>query len=153
MGFLKKITILAKNQKTYQVGLLQTKAYRVLKQRTAELLKTSDISTVEWAMLGILYDNSQGIRLNILADELGVEAPFVTKMMRKLLKNNLINLIADPEDSRAKVVCLTKQGKSFVEKTELYISKKMKNTFKDISKGDLLRYVLVLQTIVDSTQE
>ncbi len=150
MSLLKKITTASKNHKTYQVGLLQTKAYRVLKRHTTKLLEPHSISSVEWAMLGLLYDAPKGMRLMNIADELGVEAPFVTTMNSKLSQRGFVTHTADPDDNRAKVVCLTKSGNGFVNETELYLRHEMKMLFKDISINDLLSYLQVLQKLIEN---
>ncbi len=150
MSLLKKMTIASKTHKTYQVGLLQTKAYRILKQSTTKLLEPYSISSIEWAMLGLLYDAPKGMRLMKVADELGVEAPFVTTMNINLSQRGFITNVADPEDNRAKLVCLTKSGKVFVDETELYLRREMKMLFKDISINNLLAYLLVLKKLIEN---
>lgn len=151
MSFLRKISNASRNHKTYRVGLLQTKAYRVLKHQTTKLLEPYGISSVEWAMLGLLYDASKGLRSKKLADELGVEAPFVTTINSKLLDLGYIIHVSDPEDNRAKLVCLTSKGKKFVDETEVYLRQEMKFLFKDVSINDILAYLNVLQDVIDNS--
>lgn len=153
MRLLKKISNISKNHKSYRVGLLQTKAYRVLKHQTNKLLEPYGISSVEWALLGLLYENSKDMRSMAIADELGVEAPFVTNMHTKLYKMGLIQQTTDPKDNRAKLVSLTPKGKMFTDETELYLRREMKPLFKDVSVQDLLTYLDVLQTVIDTSAD
>jgi MarR family transcriptional regulator for hemolysin len=152
MSLIKKITTAAKYYKTYQVGLLQTKAYRVLKHHTARVLSEFDISTIEWAFLGLLYDNPKGIRLNILATELGVEAPFITQITTRLKKTQYFEHREDPEDSRAKIILMTKEGKAFVDKAEKHLRAETKALFQDVSAADLLTYITVLDKVIHNSK-
>ncbi len=153
MSLINKIALAAKNQKSYRVGLLQTKAYRVLKQHTAQALEQYDISTVEWAFLGLLNDQREGLRMNIVAQELGVEAPFVTQMMHKLDKTKYLEYKQDPQDSRAKLIMLTDDGKQFVDSTEKHLRQALKPLLKDIGINGILTYLEVLQKIVDNSKK
>jgi DNA-binding MarR family transcriptional regulator len=151
MSLLKKIQTVARNNTTYQVGLLQTKAYRVLKQHTAKVLAEFDVSTIEWAFLGLLHDAPQGMRLNVVAQELGVEAPFVTQMTTKLKKTGYFEHSEDPEDSRAKIIMLTKKGRDFVTMAEKHLRTETKVLFEGVSGSDLLTYITVLDTIIKNS--
>ncbi len=152
MIVLKKITNILKNQRTYRVGLLQTRAYRILKQHTSKLLEPYKISSIEWTLLGLLYDSREGLRLKVLADELGVEAPLVTRMIDHLSKIELLTQLPDKEDSRAKYACLTEKGKEFVEEIEVYLRNEMKFLLKDIPINDISGYVYVLQRIIENSR-
>ncbi len=134
---------------TYAIGLLQTKAYRVLKQKTNIALKQFGIGGVDWAFLGVLYEQKKGMRLILLAEDLDVEAPFVTEIGKKLEKMNLVEYAKDPDDARAKVIMLTKKGRGFVENVEKVIRKEAKTWIKGVSIKEALSYIHVLEIIVD----
>ena len=121
MGITKKIKIAVENRTTYKVGLLQTKAYRVLNRRTAKLLAPFGISPIEWAFIGVLSEMPDGARSSLLAEKIGVAAPFVTKLVKKLSKKNFVEEKIDQADERAKRIMLTKKGKQFVGTTEPYL--------------------------------
>ena len=86
---LEKLKRASYNRKTYRVGLLQAKAYRILKSRTTKILEPFDISTIEWAFLGLLYDKAS-LRTKVAARELGVEAPFITALVSSLKKRSFV---------------------------------------------------------------
>ncbi len=153
LELLKKISFASINQKTFRIGLLQTKAYRALKQTTNKFLEPYKLSSVEWALLGLLYDAPKGMRLNVLAHELGVEAPFVTTMISKLSKRAFVEQVIDPEDNRAKITCLTKTGKEFVNTTEAVMRKSMKPLLQGIGLSDILSYLHVLRGIIINTED
>jgi MarR family 2-MHQ and catechol resistance regulon transcriptional repressor len=152
MGILKKIQSAAHNRTTYRVGLLQAKAYRLLKEETSIALKQYSISTVEWAFLGLLYD-MKTLRPKVAADELGVEASFVTVMFNTLDKEGLVSQKADPSDSRAKTLFLTNKGNEFVEKVEPVVRAHMRPLVSGSSVSDLLGYLAILQTIIKNKSQ
>ena len=146
-GFIKKIQMAARTTTTYRVGLLQAKTYRALKQYTTAALAHLDITTVEWAFLGLLYDAPKGMRASEAAAELGVEAPFITVLHKKLGKKKLVEAKQDENDTRAKVLFLSKEGRAFVAETEIYLRDKMRPLVSGSSMRDILAYISVLQTI------
>ena len=152
-GLLKKIETLIHNRTTYRVGLLQAKAYRALKKRTGDVLSQYDISTVEWALLGLLFDHKDGMRSLALAHELGVEAPFITALFSKLEKQGYVEREKDQTDSRVKIICLTEEGRRFVEKTEASVRAHMKPLIAGAAVSDVLVYVSVLERITQNAEK
>ena len=150
LEYLKKIIAHPEMLTTYHSGLLQAKAYRILKLRTSAFLAPFDISTIEWALLGILKDNPAGFRLLTLSEMLGVEQPFVTVLAEKLRKRKFITLTPQPDDKRVKITRITPEGKAFVIKTEKSLRSEMRPLFKNASVKDLFSYLKVLSTIVEN---
>ena len=148
MSLIKKIQTASRNTTTYQVGLLQIKAYRILKQHTAGVLSQFDITTVEWGLLGLLNENPKGMRLNVLAHELGVAASFISQMTSRLKKTQYFEHREDPADSRAKIIMITKEGKMFVDKAERYLREASKSLLRDVPAKDILAYLSVLESII-----
>ncbi|MDQ2933042.1 MAG: hypothetical protein M3Q80_01540 [bacterium] len=148
IGILSKIKTAVHNKTTYRVGLLQTKAYRILKNNTDKALKRHAITSVHWAFLGILNDQINGMRAIDAAIELGVEAPFVTRLFSELEMKKLVDAIADTEDSRVKIICLTEEGKKFVKTTEIELREHMRSLIKDVSVNELMSYLTVLEKII-----
>ena len=137
---------------TYQIGLMHTKLNRLLKQRTTRSLEGTNINPPEWAMLGVLYDAKKGMRLSNLAEELGVEASFVTTMTKSLTKRDLVMIQSDPDDNRAKEVTLTTIGKTFVESTERQLRDAMRPLVGKISIRNLLSYFSVLHSLIKAIE-
>ena len=136
--------------RTYAIGLLQTKAYRTLKQKTNLALKQFGIGSVAWAFLGVLYENPKGMGLSSLAEELDVEASFVTEIGGKMKKKNFLLYSKDEKDARAKSITLTKEGRDFVEKVEKNIRAEAKTWIKGVSIKEALAYIKVLERIIDT---
>ena len=134
---------------TYRIGLMHTKLNRLLKQRTTRSLEGTGVNPPEWALLGVLFDSKKGIRLSEVAEELGVEASFVTTMVKSLTKRDLVTLQVDPDDNRAKEITLTATGKAFVDKTEKHLRDTMRPLVGKTSIRNLITYFSVLNTLVD----
>lgn len=134
--------------KTYRLGLIQAKAFRILKQRTGTALEPYGITATEWAFLGMLIDQPQGIRAGEAAEELGVEAPFVTRLVKSLEGRALIETKSSSLDSRAKVLCLTPTGTAFVHEVEPVVRAALRTLARDIARKDLLGYMRTLEGIV-----
>jgi len=138
---------------TYGMGLLQAKAFRILKNRTTEILKPFGISTVDWAMLGLLSQKVEGGGVMQLARDLGVEAPFVTELVKNLEKKDLVRKYARESDKRNKAVVLTSAGKKFVENTEGLVRGEMRGLLHGSSISEILGYQKVLKTIIKNGTE
>ena len=131
--------------KTYTLGLLQASVYRGLKRVTAEHLLAYNISTIQWALLGILYESAEGIRTTQLAQQLGVTKPFITKSIKDLEAKGLVETDKTAHfDKRSVSICLSKKGRGLVPKIETHMRTNMRFLSTGISKIKLLVYIQVL---------
>ena len=137
-------------RKTYKAGLLQAKAFRILKSRTNEVLKPFSINATDWGVLGLLIDDKKGMQLRAIAQEVGVKQPYITRSIGTLSKLGYVELKRNETDSRAQNAFITAKGKVFVQATEKDVLKQLKGTFGDISARSLLGYVQTLDSIVSS---
>lgn len=136
---------------TYGIGLLQTKAYRILNQQTAQALKKDKIVPVDWALLGLLYDSKTNLRMSELAFQLGVEAPFITERGQVLEKLGLIKISALPnEDRRVKYITLTALAREKIPEIETTLIKVMRPLLQGASIKDALGYKKILENIVNN---
>lgn len=149
--FFKKINPL--NQyTTYNTGLLQAKAYRYLKQYISDVLRKYDLSSLEWAMLGQLFDNEK-MRAVDIAKRLGVEAPLVTNLVDTLEKKQLATRVSDSADRRAKHITLSDKGKALVPVIESHMKQKMKELLKGLRTSEILTYIKVLEQIASQLED
>lgn len=151
--FLKKIKDTIHNRKTYRAGLLQAKVYRILKGYSQDrLISRYLLSTADWALLGLLYDNTYGMRPSMIAEELGVEPSFVTVLVSRLIKMRLIEMKNEKGDSRVKIFFLNQKGQELVLEVEKYLRVEMGVLIKGISHIDLMTYLSVLEQIVENSK-
>lgn len=129
------------------VGYLQTKAYRKLKQRTGEFLKPYDISSIEWAFLGLAHEYKDGVRSNNLATELGVDPPFITSLASRFEKEKILKYIKDKSDGCAKKILLTDKGHALVIEIEALLRSESKKWFEGISIREVITFLKVLKKL------
>lgn len=132
---------------TYEVGLLQTKAYRNLKRKSEKSLEAFKISSVEWAFLGQINNRKDGVRSKELASLLGVEAPFITSLAPKFEKLQILEYRRDTLDKRAKKIYLTDAGCIFVRKVESHMREESKKWLEGLSIKEILTFIKVLKKL------
>lgn len=132
---------------TYKSGLLQAKAYRIMRSHLAKILSAYDLSIPEWTILGQVYEQ-EGVRLAEISDILSVEAPLVTTLTDQLVLKEFVTRTDDPQDRRAKLLTLTPKGKELVPQIEHSASIRMKELMHGITDEDLFAYNRVLEFIV-----
>lgn len=136
------------NRRTYTIGLLQAQVYRLLKNRTRSILDPHNINTLEWALLGLVYESEdEGMRSVALAKQLLVDLPFITVMVHKMEKQSLVKRLPDSADKRAKLIKITSKGKIFVDTVEQEVKEGTSALTKGLSAGELITYVSVLNKL------
>ena len=157
MSYIDRFKAAKNNRTTYRAGLLQAKAYRILKVRTNESLATIEegISSIHWALLGILYDNKEGegVRPQTVAEELGVEPAFVTVLVADLKKKGYVQSHIDAEDNRAKQLLITTKGRTFVVRAEEKLRAAMRPLLSGLSAGEITGYLVALEKIIKNSNQ
>lgn len=134
---------------TYQVGLLLARTHRILKVYTDTVLIPYDITSVDWALLGLLHDRvTEPMRLSDLATELGVEASFVTVRVNRLAKRDLLILSKNSDDKRVRLACITPAGSTLVNTIEPILRSASRSWLKNIGHLDIYSFVKVMRIIV-----
>jgi DNA-binding MarR family transcriptional regulator len=127
-------------------GMLQVKAYRVLRQHVNEVLVNYDLSLTEWAILCNVHENKK-MKLAEIAMFLEVESPLVTNLIDQLLKKKFVIRKNDKNDKRAKIVSLSKNAITKLPEIEENLRKKMETLLSGISEVELETYFRVLSAI------
>ena len=151
MELFDQIRTIARNRKTYAVGLLQSRAYRALKQETARLLKKDKLTPIEWSMIGIIADQTQPILASEIAFILGVKAPLVSRMIKRLQAADWIS-IAPSKDKRQRALLLTTQGKKRVATIEQHLREGIRPLLHGVKPKDLVGYLNTLEVIAENTR-
>jgi MarR family transcriptional regulator for hemolysin len=138
--------------KSYAVGLHQAKAYRILKHVTARVLTEYELSPLEWACVGLLFDHKKGLRISAIAQSLGVETPLVSVLIDQLTAKKIVAREIDPTDRRVKTISLTPMGKQLVAQIERKMRLRIKPLLAGVKAQDLVGYLKVLQAIATNYQ-
>ena len=138
------------DMKTYNVGILQDQVYRILKKETNVILIDFNLTSFDWALLGILYESKDGEYAVNLAEEINVSQAFISRIIKKLIKENYVE-VKKSQDARFKNIYLTHKGNAHVEKIEPILKNKMKKLLKDITLTDLYGYINTLKKISENS--
>lgn len=135
---------------TYKTALIQTTAYRHLRDHVDSILSDFNISTTEWIILGHLnsHDNQ---RLSELASILQVEQSRITVLVDKLVEKNYVIRSRDKKDRRSISISLTKRGKNTIPSIEKELKEHIYELLEGLSQQDLEAYFRVLNQIVKNS--
>lgn len=133
----------------HQISIAQTKAARTIQEFREALLNEHGLTSPEWFVLGYAAANTKsgGIKVGVIARELGVQSTYVTGILRKLEDKKLIQLETDKQDHRARNISTTKHGQSVFKAVEKDFNKKSFALFGDASDTAIRNYFQVLETI------
>lgn len=134
---------------TYDSGVVQSSAFRVLGKYTTEILKKHDISMMQWFVLGTIYSaGTGGIRLTDLAQKVNTGLPFLTNLINLLETKGMVNRVTNLDDSRSKFVVVTPDfsRKCKIIENDLRTGLR-KALYQHISPEDLRVYIKVLYQI------
>ena len=137
------------NFTTYQVGVLQSRAYRNLREFMAQHLDAYDYTMMEWALIGLVYDYTSdgGARVSQLAVLMDVEVSLITNMLNALEQRKLIERVIDPTDKRARRIITTRKAENDVKRIEKMMRKQMKIWLGNVHDQQLRSYVKILQNL------
>lgn len=137
---------------TYQAGVAQSTAYRLLMKFTDDAVKPYGITSMHWFMLGTIYDaGSTGITVTQLSKALDTNVPYVTNTLNILESKGAIVRETKEGDSRIKTV---KIDPSFVDNIEVIENdlrfKMQRALYAGITPEELLVYIKVLYKMNNS---
>lgn len=134
---------------TYESGVVQSTAYRVLGKRVTEILKKHDISMMQWFVLGTIYSaGTGGIRLTDLAKKVDTGLPFLTNLINLLETKKMVYRVSNADDSRSKFVVVTPDFSRKCKTIEADLRGGLrKSLYRHIDPKDLQTYIKVLYQI------
>lgn len=86
---------------------------------------------LEYGMLAVLSEHEGGLRLNALAEVLGVSASRLTHRMTKLVERGLVAQCPCPEDGRGAIATVTPAGRALLERVAPEHVEDVRATFLD----------------------
>jgi DNA-binding MarR family transcriptional regulator len=139
---------------TYQSGIAQASAHRVINRVVSDYLIRYDITAMQWFIIGYVHDAGEaGVTLTELGNVLGTSFPYTTNTINLLEHKGIINKKVHAEDSRTKLVTVNKEHEAMVNDIEEglreELRKKLYNT-DNISREELQTYIRVLYKIIAS---
>lgn len=126
---------------TYHFALVQARAYRYANGVLAAALRPYGITPTEWAFLGLLHDSPERLQLAEAAAVLGVEASFITALVKEMQAKKLVTLRSVPSDHRARAVTLTAAGNRVLAKAEASAASALDKAMSGLPKRFLPSYL------------
>lgn len=137
---------------TYQSGVAQASAHRLIGRVTSDFLLEYGISKMEWFVLGLIYDAGQaGARVSHLMRQLDTTLPYITNTVNSLQSKGFITKIAHAGDSRIKLIRIADDKDNLVETIETGLRQRLrKELYRDdhITRNELTSYIRVLFKII-----
>lgn len=139
---------------TYQAGVAQSSAYRILMKFTDDAVKEYGITSMQWFMIGIIYDSANvGVTVTRLSKLLDTNVPYVTNTLNLLASKDIIVRTSGEDDSRRKTVTIHPEFIDNVQLIEKDLRQKMQQVlYADITSQELLTYIKVLYKISAARQ-
>lgn len=131
---------------TYQSGVIQSTAYRLLKKHTDNCLREHGLTTMQWFVVGSIYDSGdKGIRITDLAKKVDTTLSFLTHSINLLESRGVLIRMSHKDDNRAKMVAVSPKFKAKCPIIEADLRKKLrKSLYAKITPEELSIYVKVL---------
>jgi MarR family transcriptional regulator for hemolysin len=120
--------------------------YRLGVDEALSGLGLSDALALPVVLLGRRPD---GVRQNILADELGVEGPSLVRLLDRLVDSGLVERREDPADRRAKIVRLTEEGRRHSRQASRALDAYRDKLLTGVSEQEIDDALRLLETIED----
>lgn len=131
---------------TYQSGVAQASAYRVVKHHTAHLLKDHGLTSMQWFIIGTVLDaGSEGIRVSDLAKKLDTTLAYMTNSINLLESRGMLTKKAHQYDARTKLVSVNSRYKKTCAKIEEALRERLREVlYQNITREELTVYIKVL---------
>lgn len=131
---------------TYQSGVAQASAFRVVKHHTAHFLKDYNLTCMQWFTIGTILDaGPEGIRLSDLAKELDTTLAYMTNTINLLESRGILIKKAHQYDARTKLVSVRPSYKKTCQKIERSLRERLREMlYQNIEHDELEIYVDVL---------
>lgn len=137
------------NITTYQAGVIQSTAFRVINKVTATMLKEYNLSTMQWFIVGTVYDaGDDGISITDLSRKLDTGISFLTNSINVLELKNMVIRREHSKDNRIRLVHINPSFRPKCTKIEKRLREKMRTTLYDrITRDELNTYIKVLNQL------
>ena len=129
----------------YEICLLHARSDRVLRSKIATLLAESQITMMEWLLIGVVSAGpAKGSTMSDIAKSLHVTLPQVTALVNKLLPLKLVKQKSASGDRRSRLVSLTSKGQLVLDENMNTMDDAQQSLFGGASDQELDSYAQVL---------
>jgi DNA-binding MarR family transcriptional regulator len=114
---------------------------RRLAERVLAALEPEGCDLDEWRVLNLLAEGT-GLPMAAVADCVGMRPPALTRLVDRLVANNLVYRRVDLEDRRRVRIFLTPRGKSLHRRLAALVERSQAELFASSDDAELLQYLL-----------
>ena len=137
--------------KDAQLKQLIEKLFTSYRESFSDAKKTLDKYTIGIAHHKVLHLLSmyEGITISELLKKLKITKQSLNRVLRDLIKSQMIKQVKDEQDTRKKNLFLNKEGKIFFEAVYNSQKKRIFNALKNSNSDSVIKFKEVLKKIVD----
>ncbi len=134
------------NITTYQSGVVESAAYRILNKFTNHALQVHGITTMQWFIIGTIYDTGDtGIRITDLGKKIDTRLSFLTNTVNLLESKGILERTNHETDNRARMVSVKQSYRATCELIERDLRAKMRAAiYSNMTPEELRTYISVL---------
>ena len=93
-------------------------------------------------LLELLWEHPEGLTVGEIADELAVEAPSITRTVRRMARQDLVEKHSHPTDARQVIVKLTAKGQALqrdIPQVMVFFEEQMLKDISEVERAFLMR--------------
>lgn len=132
------------------VAVLDNTASRVFRMNINEVLTAYSLNINHWAILGLLKVHKT-FNLAELSEELKLDPPFVTNLVKDLKKLGYIKIVPCSTDKRCKLIELTPKSKLIIPNIERLVERKAKKLVRATDQG-IACFLRILKKVIQNGQ-
>ncbi|PLS81732.1 hypothetical protein CYG49_01120 [Candidatus Saccharibacteria bacterium] len=127
---------------TFEACVLQSRAYRNLRDFMVEQLKPYDLTMMEWVLLGLVNASMpEGMTPSEISKTIDVGLPMVTNMVDRVAQMGLVRSDKDLHDRRRRIVVATDKGSVMAGDIEAHNRVALRLWLADIDREILNGYI------------
>lgn len=134
---------------TYQSGVAQATANRMLQKRCDEALHVFGITKMQWLVIGTVLDaGKSGTRVSELAKKVDTTLSYLTNTINLLESKGMLQRHTQVDDVRSKIISINPTFIPLCSEIETTLRKALRSTLYDhINPDDLRTYIKVIYQI------
>ncbi len=134
------------NITTYQAGVAQSAAHRLLQKHCDDILRPFGITKMHWLIIGaVLESDPKGARISDLACELNTTIPYLTNTINLLESKDILVRKDNIEDSRSKLITIASEFEPKCAEIEITLREGLRQTiYSTVDPEDFHVYMKVL---------
>jgi len=135
-----------------RAGFLIRRLHQLHSALFLEETRQFGITPVQYSLMTTLATRGE-IDQNGVALEIGLERTSVAEVIPRLVERGLLDRRRSPQDRRAKLVKLTRQGASLVRQMSPAVARAHRRTIEQLDPAERDAFLLTLVRLVESTAE